>query len=351
MVTWFSPDDWPAPEDISIRLNRTTNVIIRFSQSVKRESIRGNIRARDNDDRIDDLPPQVYVGDCDPFLCATWGDYNGNGDAELTLTLRNALGLNVPKMMSVILVIETGVTSTSGAQLPRARELNFQTEFPSLRVTFDKLEIGHDGDGDADVDLWLVEIKDLGEIYNLWSVVHADGTGVIGHDTGRSPPVGGGDNSGDGPGIWEMDEGETKTIGNDWMLTPKLRSDAIIRAEIQTWERDDEEFYDRLRTFFEELGNIATGIDGIIEERVDDPATPGDESRNTVKNILQGVPIITRGVNIVLDLIDGSGDENMGHKIWLYNRSDWWGAHLSVRNNNIRVRSGKVYYTVKFRLQ
>ena len=341
-VTWFSPDDWPAPEDIYILENLTTNVIIRFSQSVKRESIRGNIRARDNDDRIDDLLPQVYVGDCDPFLCATWGDYNGNGDAELTLTLRNSAGLKVPKMMSVILVIETGVTSTSGAQLPRARELNFRTEFPALKVTFDKLEIGND---DSDDDYWFV--KDLGDIYNLWSVVHADGTGVIGHDTGESPPRNGGDDR----GVWKMDKRETKTIGNDLMLTPKLRRDAVIHTEIQTWERDDMKFYDRLRTFFEELGNIATGIDGTIEERVDDPDTPGDESRNTVKNILQGFPIVEDGVNAVLDLIGGSNDDYMGHKIWVYDRSDWWGAHLSVRNKNIRVPSDKVYYTVKFRLQ
>ena len=348
-VTWFPVDPWERPDDIHILLSGTTNVIIRFSRSVDTGSIRGNIFARDNGDRIDFLYPirHYYVVDC-YSSCATWAPYNGNNNAQLTLTLDDnfldLLGLGVPKMMEVLLVIKTGVTSTSGAPLAQGGKLRFETELPSLRVTFNKLEIGNDGDGDG----WP---KGKGEIYNLWSVVHADGTGVIGDVGGQSPPVDGGDNSGDGPGIWEMDEGETQVIGNDLMLTPKLRRDAIIRAEIQTRERDDEDFFDRLQTFFDKLGNIATGIDGIIEERVDDPDTPGDESRNTVKNILQGFPIVTDGVNAVLELIEESSDENMGHKIWLYNRSDWWGAHPRVRNNNIRVRSHKVYYTVRFRLQ
>ena len=125
-VTWFSPDEWETPDDIYILANLTTNVIIRFSRSVRRESIRGNILAYDKSNRIDDLPRQVYMGDCDPFLCATWGDYNGNGGAELTLTLRNNAGHKVPRMMEVGLVIGHQITSTSGAPLAEGREFTFR---------------------------------------------------------------------------------------------------------------------------------------------------------------------------------------------------------------------------------
>ena len=125
-VTWFSPDEWETPDDIYILDNLTTEVIIRFSRSVRRESIRGNILAYDKSNRIDDLPRQVYMGDCDPFLCATWGDYNGNGGAELTLTLRNNAGHKVPRMMEVGLVIGHQITSTSGAPLAEGREFTFR---------------------------------------------------------------------------------------------------------------------------------------------------------------------------------------------------------------------------------
>ncbi|MCE2503685.1 MAG: hypothetical protein J4G05_06475 [Chlorobi bacterium] len=125
-VTWFSPDEWETPDDIYILDNLTTEVIIRFSRSVRRESIRGNILAYDKSNRIDDLPRQVYMGDCDPFLCATWGDYNGNGGAQLTLTLRNNAGHKVPRMMEVGLVIGHQITSTSGAPLAEGREFTFR---------------------------------------------------------------------------------------------------------------------------------------------------------------------------------------------------------------------------------
>ena len=126
-VTWFSPDEWETPDDISILDNQTTEVGIRFSQSVKLESIRGNILAYDRDDRTDGLPRQVYVRDCHSS-CIARHPYNGNEDAELTLTLRNNAGLNVPRMMEVMLRIGRQITSASGVPLAEGGEFMFWTE-------------------------------------------------------------------------------------------------------------------------------------------------------------------------------------------------------------------------------
>lgn len=342
-VTWFSPDAWITPEDIHILGNQTTDVIVRFSQSVNTQSVQGYLTARDNSDRLDYDPQRRYTN-CGS--CMTFAPYNGHNDAQVTFSLKDGLGRHVLKLLDVNLDVSQLIRSDLNVPLEGYGVFKFRTELPRVKVTFNKLEIDNESDGDEG---WF---SDGGEIYNLWSVIHADGSGVVSDIGGQSPPAAGGDDPGGDPGIWNLDEGETEVIGNVLMLTPKVRRDAVIRAELITRERDNMEFFNRLQNFFTELGNIATEINGQIEEDVDDPATASDESQNTVKDILQAVPIITRGIDAVLTLIGGkTTDAGLGHKIWLYDISNWWGAHRSVRGNNDRIRSHHVYYTVDFELQ